>query len=412
MKRTLIYFLIIIPFLSHAKNYKVCKSCEFKTIKSALLKANNGDTLFIHEGEYKEGNIAISKSVTLIGVNKPVLDGLNKFEILTITANNVIVKGLTFKHSGKSSLEDLAAVKLIRVSNVLIEENVLTDNYFGIYLANCSDSRIHKNKIQGAGLSQQASGNGIHLWKSKKIKIESNESRGHRDGIYFEFVTESEIVKNISEKNLRYGLHFMFSDNDSYEGNTFRENGAGVAVMYTKNVKMKKNHFHLNWGSGAYGILLKDIRDSEITENTFEGNTTGIYAESASRINITNNKFLRNGWALRITSSCDGISITHNNFTGNTFDMAAISSNNITENKYDGNYWDKYDGYDLDKNNKGDVPYYPVSLSTLLVEKVPAAAYFLHSFVLNLINTSEKMLPSLIPDEIRDNHPSMHKFPL
>jgi nitrous oxidase accessory protein len=204
----------------------------------------------------------------------------------------------------------------------------------------------------------------------------------------------------------------MFSDNDSYEDNIFRENGAGVAVMYTKNVKMKRNHFEMNWGSGAYGILLKDIRDSEITGNIFEGNTTGIFAESASRITMTKNSFLRNGWALRISSSSDGLNIYGNNFIGNTFDMASTTFNNITQNTYDGNYWDKYDGYDLNKDKKGDVPYYPVSLSTMLVERIPTSAYFLHSFVLNLINQSEKMLPNLIPEGIKDSSPLMKKIAL
>ena len=46
--------------------------------------------------------------------------------------------------------------------------------------------------------------------------IENNHIQGHRDGIYFEFVTESIIRKNLSEKNIRYGLHFMFSHNDHY----------------------------------------------------------------------------------------------------------------------------------------------------------------------------------------------------
>lgn len=413
MKQLIIYLyflLLALPALSGS--IKVCRNCEMNSVQAAVNAAKDGDTLLIYSGTYKENTIIVNKTITLLGVDFPVLDGQDKNEILTVTANNVCISGILFKHSGKSSLNDLAAVKLQKVSGARIIGNRLEDNYFGIYLANCSKCFISRNIIKGSGLSQQGSGNGIHLWKCNKITISNNESRGHRDGIYFEFVTESSILNNISEKNLRYGLHFMFSDNDSYENNTFRENGAGVAVMYTKNVKMKGNHFQLNWGSGAYGILLKDIRDSEIISNTFEGNTTGIYAESASRITISNNSFQRNGWALRVTSSCDGLHIFKNNFIGNTFDMASTSTNNITLNTYDGNYWDKYDGYDLNKDKKGDIPYYPVSLSTMLVEKIPTSAYFLHSFVLNLINQSEKMLPNLIPEGIKDNSPAMKKFNL
>ena len=35
-------------------------------------------------------------------------------------------------------------------------------------------------------------------------------------------------------RNLRYGLHFMYSDGCQYVENTFRHNGSGVAVMYTQ----------------------------------------------------------------------------------------------------------------------------------------------------------------------------------
>lgn len=414
MNHSTLFVLILLCLATQLKGNRIHVGKQYpnKSISSAIAKANSGDTILIHEGNYSEGNIKVDKALVITGLNFPVVSGAGKYEIFTVAANNVTITGLKLVSSGKSSLTDLAAIKLQRVSGATISGNILENNYFGIYLAGSSECKISGNKIRGNGQTQQESGNGIHLWKCNKILIEQNESRGHRDGIYFEFVTESSIIKNTSENNLRYGLHFMFSDNDKYEYNTFRNNGAGVAVMYTKNVRMYKNHFELNWGSGAYAILLKDIRDSEIKDNVFSGNTTGIYAESVSRVVIQNNTFSKNGWALRLTSSCDAVKITGNNFIGNTFDMASNTVASMTENSYDGNYWDKYEGYDLNKDKKGDVPYYPVSLSTMLVEKNNTTAYFLHSFVLELINQSEKVIPSLIPEGIRDNVPSMKKFHL
>ncbi|MFN8338406.1 MAG: NosD domain-containing protein [Saprospiraceae bacterium] len=81
-----------------------------------------------------------------------------------------------------------------------------------------------------------------------------NQVKGHRDGIYFEFVTHSVIWRNISKQNVRYGLHFMFSNDDAYINNIFDGNGAGVAVMYTKNVTMYSNVFKNSTGDAAYGI--------------------------------------------------------------------------------------------------------------------------------------------------------------
>ena len=90
----------------------------------------------------------------------------------------------------------------------------------------------------------------------------------------------------------------MFSDSCIYDGNRFEKNGAGVAVMYTKNVIMKKNKFLFNWGSASYGILLKEISDSRIEENIFSENSTGLYMEGCSRVTIENNNFLKTGGLL------------------------------------------------------------------------------------------------------------------
>ena len=59
--------------------------------------------------------------------------------------------------------------------------------------------------------------------------------------------------------------------------------------MFSKNIRMEDNDFLDNWGSSSYGLLLKDITDSEITNNRFQKNTIGIYGEGALRITITGN---------------------------------------------------------------------------------------------------------------------------
>src|SRR5205085_12173672 len=119
------------------------------------------------------------------------------------------------------------------------------------------------NRISGLTKTEQTSGNGIHLWKCNNMLVKGNNIQGHRDGIYFEFVTNSVIQGNNSHNNIRYGLHFMFSNNDGYIGNTFLDNGAGVAVMYSHHVLMLRNRFVHNWGASAYGILLKEISDAK-----------------------------------------------------------------------------------------------------------------------------------------------------
>ena len=225
----------------------VGKNKSIHTLRQGVRTAKDGDTVLLNKGVYREGNIIIDKSIYLIGIDQPVLDGENKNEILTLTGKNILIRGIHFVNAGYSSMDDYAAIKIIDATNILIENNNVSNTFFAIHIANSTYSTIRGNVIQGNNKSEHLSGNGIHLWKCSNMLIEGNSIGGHRDGIYFEFVTESTIRKNLSEKNIRYGLHFMFSHSDHYIENTFRNNGAGVSVMFSKKVNMEGNHFEENW---------------------------------------------------------------------------------------------------------------------------------------------------------------------
>jgi nitrous oxidase accessory protein len=397
--------ILLLFFLTQvsANTIVVGKNKSVKTLREGIKNARPGDTVFLHEGIYKEGNIVINKSLCLIGINSPVLDGDHKYEILTISGKNIIIKGIHFANAGYSSMNDYAAIKIIDATSVLIEKNIIENASFAIHVANSTYSTIRNNTITGTNKSEHSSGNGIHLWKCQNMTIENNSIQGHRDGIYLEFVTESIIRNNLSEKNIRYGLHFMFSHNDSYFGNTFRNNGAGVAVMYTKNVRMENNVFDKNWGPSSYGILLKDISNSFIKNNTFYKNTVGIHMEGSSRIEISSNIFKENGWALKVQASCDNNNFHHNNFSGNSFDVA--TNGTMTLNTFKNNYWDKYDGYDLNKDGIGDVPYHPVSMYSMIVEQNPTTLILMRSFMVSLLDKTEKAIPSLTPENLVDDKP-------
>lgn len=207
----------------------------------------------------EEGNLVINKPLCLIGKNQPILDGQKKFEVVSIKADSVVFVGFVVQRSGLATLDNPGGIKVYDASYVLVQDNVLEDNFFGIYVQYGKNCIIKNNKIKAYGKDEQEIGNGIHCWKSDSIQIIGNSVSGHRDGIYFEFVTNSLIWRNISVKNIRYGLHFMFSNDDAYITNIFRNNGAGVAVMFSKKVTMMNNFFEDNWGDACYGILLKEI---------------------------------------------------------------------------------------------------------------------------------------------------------
>jgi len=125
-------------------------------------------------------------------------------------------------------------------------------------------------------------------------------------------------------------------------------------------------------------------------------------------LNIKNNEFRQNGWGMRVVASSTNDTIRCNNFIGNTFDISTNSSYN--SNVFDGNYWDKNTGYDLNKDGVSDVPYHMLSLFSTLAEKNQMVLIFFRSFLMTLMEQSEKLLPSITPDNYIDNEPSLTAF--
>jgi nitrous oxidase accessory protein len=408
MKRHFLFCLLLITCtvdMVHGATIQVSKNGACREIGKALTMAAAGDTVLVLPGHYIERSIIIDRPVTLLAQGNVILDGQHKIEIITISADHVTIDGFNIINSGNQSMRDIAGIKVLAANYVTIVNNKIKHCNFGIYLSNTRHCIIRNNTISGNALLDKSIGNGIHVWKADSVTITGNHSQYQRDGIYFEFVTNSQIRKNISENNMRYGLHFMFSHSNTYTSNRFHHNGAGVAVMYSHHVHMRYNSFDHNWGSSSYGILLKDITDSEIENNTFNYNSAGIYMEGSNRIQMRSNTFQNNGWALRIQSSCTDNVIEKNNFSGNTFD---VSTNGETQlNHFNGNYWDKYEGYDLNRDGTGDVAYRPVSLFSMIVEQLPPGLLFVRSFMVYLLDKAEKIIPSLTPVNLYDEQPSM-----
>lgn len=394
---------IVLSTIVSARTIIVGKDESITSIRKAVELAKSSDTILVKAGIYKEGNIVIQKSIVLLGESFPIIDGELKYEIFTISGSGITINGFQFRNSGKSAMNDYASISVVDSKNILIENNKVINSYFGIHFANSSFITIRNNEIAGSPTTEQNTGNGIHLWKCNNALIENNHITGHRDGIYFEFVTESRILGNRSEQNIRYGLHFMFSNNDNYFQNTFSNNGAGVAVMYSHKVKMEGNKFEMNWGASSYGLLLKDITDSYIQHNTFLKNSVGIHMEGSSRIDASKNIFKENGWAIKVQASCDDNNFYQNNFFGNSFDIA--TNGTMMLNKFYNNYWDKYEGYDRNKDGYGDVPYHPVSMYSMIVEQNPNSLILLRSFIVSLLDKAEKAIPSLTPENLTDDKP-------
>ena len=408
--QSLLIFTLVLMVTANlwAKPIIICDSCEVNSISEGVKIAMEFDTLLVKKGTYKEHNILIDKPLTLIGEDYPIIDGEEKGEIIRIVSDGVTIDGFFIINVGTSYTTDYAAIRVVKSENFLIQNVVLEKLFFGIYLEKSNYGIVYHNKIIGDAKDEYNSGNGIQLWYSHHVEVSNNIVQGARDGIYLEFSDNITIDNNKSTGNLRYGLHFMFSDDDVYTNNLFENNGAGVAVMFSKGIIMKGNTFRKNWGTASFGVLLKEINDAKIIENTFEENTIGIHIEGSNRIEYKGNNFINNGWGIKVLGACYANSFKGNNFLYNSFDISYDGK--LNDNVFDSNYWSDYTGYDLDKDGIGDVPYRPVKLFSYIVNKTPESIVLLRSLFMDIIDFSEKVSPVFTPDNLLDANPLMTKI--
>src|SRR6478752_6918294 len=161
MKYLLFIFFFMSCLMLKAHVLHVGPAQKYQSIRDAVLASVAGDSIIVEPGWYKEKNIIISKPVTLIGVQFPVLDGEHKYEILSLKSNNITIRGFKIIHSGVSSMDDIAGIKIYNNREVTITNNILEDDFFGIYVQAGTKCRIENNEIKAYARSEQQSGNGI-----------------------------------------------------------------------------------------------------------------------------------------------------------------------------------------------------------------------------------------------------------
>ncbi len=402
----MVILLLLVLATSASAHTTLVRPRTVADLQRSIDRAQPFDTLVIAPGVITGSDLTIGKPLTIIGRKGAVVDAAMKgTSAIFVDADNVTIDGLAIRNVAVSFSTDNAAIKVRKRRHALIRNCRIDNAVFGVYLSDCKQSQVVGNRFTAYYSEQSKAGNGVHCWTGRDILIKDNVIDGHRDGVYLEFMHRVTVTNNICIRNLRYGLHFMFSDSCSYRRNRFEHNGAGVAVMYSSWVEMTENIFEDNWGVSTYGLLLKDIRDSHIRGNTFHRNSIGVYAEAASRILFDRNSFTGNGYALRMLANCDDNTVRNNDFVANSFDVTTNSKD--SRNHFDRNYWSPYEGYDLDRDGYGDVPYHPVRLYSLLVEQLPSSVILMHSAFVNLLDVTERVVPTMTPETLIDHHPRM-----
>ncbi|MDP1675623.1 MAG: nitrous oxide reductase family maturation protein NosD [Bacteroidota bacterium] len=383
-----------------------------QTIQTLIEQAQPGDTVIVDGGRYCE-DIVIAKSIHLIGKQSPVIYGTGKGSIVTILAPWCTVSGFVIEHSGNMLVNEDAGI-LLKSDHNTIRDNRLSDILFGIYLMQSDSNIIAFNKVTGRStLDQGERGSGIHLWNSNYNMLEHNTISETRDGFYIQNANHT-LIQDNEVYHLRYGLHYMYADSNTFLRNTFRDNIAGAAIMFTRGIVMKHNVFLRNRGFSSYGMLLQDCHYSIADSNIFSDNVTGIFFESSTNNLFRNNIVARNDLALMMFQNAIHNTFTENNFIDNLNPLTIVGRR--TESLWSlngrGNYWSSYDGYDIDNNGIGDVPMKVENVFSYLEGKNANVRLYLYSPASQALAVSAKAFPILDISGERDEYPLMEPVPL
>jgi len=388
----------------------------YTSISEAIASAKNGDTIEVNEGTYNE-HIIVDKSLNLVGINEPNIEGGGKGTVVLIKAPQVVFKGFVVSGSGEGlSVEDTGIV-LDSSQNSIVEDNNVYDVLFGIYLKNSSGTVIQNNNIVGKKLPIPVRGDGIRLWYSPDTKILNNTITNARDLVMW--WSGDTLVKGNKVENGRYGLHYMYSNNNVFEDNVFIGNYVGGFLMYSKNIQFTRNIFAGNQGPATgYGIGFKDLDDIVSRENLFIDNRIGIYMDNSphsvdSWNTLEDNVIAFNDIGVSFMPSIERNIIVSNSFIDNAEQIEVRGGGKLSGNDWytngRGNHWSDYVGYDEDNDGIGEIPYKSESYFESLIDEYPNLRIFVFSPVAQAIELASEAFPVIKPEpKVMDMYPLMN----
>lgn len=394
-------------------DYTVSPDGPISSISHAIDLAQDGDTILVGNGVYKE-RIVIDKSISLIGIDKPIIDGQGKGTIVLIKAPKCTIKGFIVRGSGTSLTTEDSGIVLDSAPDSVISNNQLKDVLFGIYLKNSPRTIISDNKITGKDLPLPQRGDGIRLWYSSKAKILNNHIIKSRDLVMW--WSGKAIIKGNKVEKGRYGLHYMYSNDNVFEDNIFTENSVGGFLMYSNGIKFYHNIFANNQSfATGYGIGFKDLDDVVAEENLFINNRIGLYLDNSPHLidswnEIVGNVIAFNDIGASLMPSIERNIFVSNSFIDNTEQIEVRGGGTLSGNKWylsnSGNFWSDYVGYDDNSDGIGETPYKAENLFESLVDTYPNLRLFIFSPVSLAIELASNAFPLIKPvTKITDEYP-------
>jgi len=302
-------------FGSHTKGWGVIR---FDHIQDGIDAVEPGSAVYVFEGVYTE-HLSIDIPLQLVGENKEstIIDGDGSDTVITVTADNVTIKGFTIQHSGPTYLDCGIA---IQANRTVITQNIITHNRVGVYITWYDvfyEDIITKNMVT------------------------HNEVGIIIDNQYY---SRHIISENIISDNTDTGVQMFYSQgNGIWENSITRNNYAGISLYESQYQIIRDNRIIENY---QYGIFLETSQKNTFSSNIFIYNgNSGLHLYTLSDENIiVENTFKNNHYGIYIPRYLWDCAINnriyHNNFINNDVNAFDLGPN-IWDNGYPsgGNYW-------------------------------------------------------------------------
>jgi nitrous oxidase accessory protein len=398
-----------------AATLEVGAGAPFATIGAALRAAAPGDEVLVRPGTYAE-HVVIDRAITLRASSPAaVLDAGGRGSAVTIVGVPAAVCGFTIRASGESLLDEDAGVKLERASGSVVEGNRIEDALFGILVRGGERLRIARNHVTGKDLPIPRRADGIRLQDASGSLVEENLVEGARDLAIWS--SNGCTTRGNTVRRCRYGLHYMYCDDNVFEGNVFEENQTGGAIMYSRRLTLRRNRFAGSRGPSAHGLLVKSADDVLAEENWFVDNTRGLFFDQTTtsrraRCTVRRNVIGGNETGVCLEPSASRIVFSENAFIANRVQVEALGWAKAEQNEWSeggrGNYWSDYVGFDADRDGIGDSEYRVDRFFESLAERWPAVGLLRFSPAVEALESAARAFPVAQPKPVLvDAHPLM-----
>ncbi len=395
-----------------AATIEVGPGAKFATIGSAVASASPGDEIVVRPGVYRE-HVVVDRALLLRGEPGAVIDGGGAGTVVLVTHGPTTVRGLTVRGGGDSLLAEDAGVKLLEVSDCVVEDDEVLDTLFGVMARTSPRARILRNRIVGLDLPLPRRGDGIRVQDAKGSLVEDNSLDRTRDLAVWQ--SDGCAVRRNRVQGARYGLHYMYCDDNVFEDNVFDGCHTGGAIMYSRRVTLRGNRFTGSRGPSAYGLLLKTADDILLERNWFLDNSCGILFDGApssrrATCTIRENVIAGNDSGLSLEPSTSGAVFSGNVFAGNRVQVEVLGTRRADANRWSengrGNYWSDYVGFDADGDGVGDTPFVLEQFFEDLSGRFPAVGLLRGGPAAEALDVAARAFPILDPTPtLRDDYP-------